>query len=76
MIIFIDSSVLEQLCNPNSTDDLAALENWFERSLIRCTFVTSMVCDYEVRRGLLLTRKQGLIAFTWIRSRLCISDLL
>jgi hypothetical protein len=53
-----------------------ALENWFERSLIRCTFVTSMVCDYEVRRGLLLTKKQGLIVFAWIRSRLCISDLL
>jgi predicted nucleic acid-binding protein len=62
MIIFIDSSVLGQLCNPNTTDNLAALENWFERSLIRSTVVTSMVCDYEVRRGLLLTRKQGLIA--------------
>ena len=62
MIIFIDSNILGQLCSPNYTDDLAALENWFERSLIRSTVVSSMVCDYEVRRGLLLTQKQGLIA--------------
>jgi hypothetical protein len=62
MIIFIDSSVLGQLCNPNSTDYLARLDNWFERSLTRCTVVSSMICDYEVRRGLLLTKKQGLMA--------------
>jgi predicted nucleic acid-binding protein len=62
MIIFIDSNILGQLCSPNSTDDLAILENWFERSLSRCTVVSSMVCDYEVRRGLLLTQKQGIIA--------------
>ncbi len=62
MIIFIDSNILGQLCSPKYTDDLAALENWFERSLIRYTVVSSMVCDYEVRWGLLLTQKQGLIA--------------
>jgi hypothetical protein len=62
MIIFIDSSVLGQLCNTNTTDELNKLDAWFERSLIRTIVVSSAICDYEVRRGLLLAKKQGMTA--------------
>jgi predicted nucleic acid-binding protein len=62
MIIFIDSSILGQLCNTNTTAELANLDAWFERVLIRCIVVSSFICDYEVRRGLLLAKKQGLSA--------------
>jgi predicted nucleic acid-binding protein len=62
MIIFIDSSVLGQLCNTNTTDELNKLDAWFERSLIRTIVVSSAICDYEVHRGLLLAKKQGMTA--------------
>jgi hypothetical protein len=62
MIILIDSSILGQLCNPALTRDLPELERWFDRSLTRSTVVSSMICDYEVRRGLLLAQKRGAIA--------------
>jgi predicted nucleic acid-binding protein len=59
MIIFIDSGILGQLCRPNLGTETLALKNWFDRILIRTTVVSSKVCDYEVRRGLLLAKKQG-----------------
>ncbi len=62
MIILIDSSILGQLCNPTLTRDLPELERWFDTSLTRSTVVSSMICDYEVRRGLLLAQKRGAIA--------------
>jgi predicted nucleic acid-binding protein len=62
MIIFIDSSVLGRLCSTSITDELAELDSWFERSLIRAVVVSSTICDYEVRRGLLLAREQGINA--------------
>jgi predicted nucleic acid-binding protein len=62
MIILIDSSVLGQLCNPTLTSDLPELERWFEKNLTRSTVVSSMICDYEVRRGLVLAKQRGAIA--------------
>jgi predicted nucleic acid-binding protein len=62
MIVFIDSSILGQLCNTNITPELAKLDGWFERVLIRSIVVSSSICDYEVRRGLLLAKKQGMSA--------------
>jgi predicted nucleic acid-binding protein len=62
MIIFLDSSILGQLCSTGVTDELAKLDSWFERSLIRAVVVSSTICDYEVRRGLLLAREQGINA--------------
>jgi hypothetical protein len=63
MIIFIDSSILGQLCNPNSTGDLPELERWFDRILIRSTVVSSTICDYEVRRGLVLAQENRFLPF-------------
>jgi predicted nucleic acid-binding protein len=62
MIIIIDSGVLGQLCRPNLDRETLALKGWFDRALIRANVVSSKICDYEVRRGLLLAQKQGLIA--------------
>jgi hypothetical protein len=62
MIIIIDSGILGQLCRPNLAADTLALKNWLDRMLVRTTVVSSKVCDYEVRRGLFLAKKQGLVA--------------
>jgi predicted nucleic acid-binding protein len=59
---FIDSGVLGQLCRPNLDRETLALKNWFDRVLIHANVVSSKICDYEVRRGLLLAQKQGLVA--------------
>jgi predicted nucleic acid-binding protein len=62
MIILIDSGILGQLCRPNLDRETLALKSWFDRVLIRANVVSSKICDYEVRRGLLLAQKQGLVA--------------
>jgi predicted nucleic acid-binding protein len=62
MIIFIDSGVLGRLCSTNINDELSELDRWFERSLIRAVVVSSTICDYEVRRGLLLAKERGINA--------------
>jgi predicted nucleic acid-binding protein len=62
MIILIDSGILGQLCRPNLDRETLALKSWFERVLIRANVVSSKICDYEVRRGLILAQKQGLVA--------------
>lgn len=62
MIILIDSGILGQLCRPNLEQETLALKNWFDLVLIRSHVVSSHICDYEVRRGLLLAQKQGLVA--------------
>jgi predicted nucleic acid-binding protein len=62
MIIIIDSGILGQLCRPNLDPQTLALKNWFDLMLIRSYVVSSQICDYEVRRGLLLAQKQGLVA--------------
>jgi hypothetical protein len=54
MIILIDSGILGQLCRPNLDRETLALKSWLERALIRTNVVSSKICDYEVRRGLLL----------------------
>jgi predicted nucleic acid-binding protein len=62
MIILLDSGILGQLTNPNLDRDTDPLKKWFDISLIRTNVVTSKICDYEIRRGLLLAQKQGLTA--------------
>jgi predicted nucleic acid-binding protein len=62
MIILIDSGIIGQLCRPNLDRETLALKSWFDRASIRANVVSSKICDYEVRRGLLLAQKQGLVA--------------
>lgn len=62
MIIIIDSGILGQLCRPNLDRETLALKSWFDRMLVRANVVSSKICDYEIRRGLMLAQKQGLVA--------------
>ena len=55
MIVFIDSGVLGKLCNPNPTEETIAVNNWLFSLLSKGIFVvSSYICDYEVRRSLIL----------------------
>jgi predicted nucleic acid-binding protein len=60
MIVFIDSGVLGKLSNPNESPEAIAAERWFFTLLSRGVRVMSSdICDYEVRRGLLLSQRRN-----------------
>lgn len=53
--IFIDSGILGKLCNPNRTEETIAVNNWLFSLLGKGVYVVSShICDYEVRRSLIL----------------------
>ena len=55
MIVFIDTSVLGLLANPNKKGDAADCEQWLLGLLSKgVSVLTSDICDYEVRRSLIL----------------------
>lgn len=55
MIVFIDSGILGKLCNPNSSAEVDAIRDWLYSLLAKGIFVVSSdICDYEVRRSLIL----------------------
>jgi predicted nucleic acid-binding protein len=55
MIVFLDSSVLGKLCNPNSSPETIAVNDWMYSLLAKGVVVaTSHICDYEIRRSLIL----------------------
>lgn len=55
MIVFIDSGILGKLCNPNSSAEVDAVRDWLYSLLAKGIFVvSSQICDYEVRRSLIL----------------------
>jgi len=55
MIVFIDSGILGKLSNPNRTEETIAVNNWLFSLLGKGVYVVSShVCDYEVRRSLIL----------------------
>jgi hypothetical protein len=55
MIVFIDSGVLGKLCNPNRTEETITINDWLFSLLSKGIFVvSSYICDYEVRRSLIL----------------------
>jgi hypothetical protein len=55
MIVFLDSNILGLISNANTAfDESQQCERWFATLSIRgVRFVTSDICDYEVRRGLI-----------------------
>ena len=60
MIIFVDSGVLGKLSNPNPSSDAIAAKDWLFRLLSRSIrVVSSDICDYEVRRGLILSQQKN-----------------
>ena len=55
MIIFIDTGVLGLLANPNKKGQAADCEQWLLGLLSKgVSVLTSDICDYEVRRNLIL----------------------
>lgn len=55
MIVFIDSGILGKLSNPNRTEETIAVNNWLFSLLGKGVYVVSShICDYEVRRSLIL----------------------
>lgn len=55
MIVFIDTGVLGAISSPRKTGDVGECQEWFYGLLARGVYVISSdLCDYEVRRGLLL----------------------
>ncbi|MCL1469877.1 hypothetical protein [Argonema antarcticum] len=60
MIVLLDTGVLGTLCNPNFSQEVYDCQSWLEQLLARGAYVTtSEICNYEVRRGLILARKMG-----------------
>jgi predicted nucleic acid-binding protein len=55
MIVFIDTGVLGAISSPHKTGYVDDYQEWFYRLLARGVYVISSdLCDYEVRRGLIL----------------------
>ncbi|MBO1346715.1 MAG: hypothetical protein EBE86_004650 [Hormoscilla sp. GUM202] len=52
MIVLLDTGILGLVASPHNTGEAKECKQWFEGLLARR--VTSDICDYEVRRGLLL----------------------
>ena len=54
MIIFLDTNTLNYLCNPNAIPESLECEQWLYTYCSRgVLFLTSDICDYEIRRGLI-----------------------
>jgi hypothetical protein len=55
MIVFLDTNILGLISNANiAFDECQQCEKWFTTLLTRgVRFITSDLCDYEVRRGLI-----------------------
>ena len=67
MIVFVDSNTLGLISNPHTdledkkyNPDAENCQRWFANLLRRSVrFVTSDICDYEIRRGLISSIKSG-----------------
>ncbi|MGK7874367.1 MAG: type II toxin-antitoxin system VapC family toxin [Xenococcaceae cyanobacterium] len=59
MIVFLDSGVLGILANPNKIGEANDCEQWLLGLLSKgVSMLTSDICDYEVRRSLILESKR------------------
>lgn len=55
MIIFLDTGVLGILASPNDKQEVINCQNWLYQLTARGVyFISSDICDYEVRRSLIL----------------------
>jgi predicted nucleic acid-binding protein len=60
MLVFLDTNILGVLSNPKQFQEVIGCQTWFERLLARGVyFVSSELCFYEVKRGLILAKKRG-----------------
>lgn len=55
MIVLLDSGVLGVVCNPNPSQEVINCKEWMYNLLAKGVSIkTSVICDYEVRRSLIL----------------------
>jgi len=55
MIVFLDTGVLGLASSPKNSGDVFACKQWLFHLIARGVFVvTSDICDYEVRRSLMV----------------------
>jgi predicted nucleic acid-binding protein len=66
MIVFLDSGILGLVSSPSNISEARECKQWLYQLLARGAYVVSSdICDYEVRRGLMLAsltqpREQGI----------------
>ena len=61
MIVLVDSGILGKLCNPNSSAEVEAAREKLYKLLARGVYiVSSQICDYEIKRKLILNSMRGL----------------
>jgi predicted nucleic acid-binding protein len=59
MIVFLDSGILGLISSPNERSEVTACQNWVLGLLAKGVYIVSSdICDYEVRRSLLLLETQ------------------
>jgi len=55
MIVFIDSSVLGIIANPNKIGEPSKCREWLYKLLSQGVYIcSSEICDFEIRRNLIL----------------------
>ena len=55
MIVFLDTGVLSLLSSPNEREEVLTSQQWLYQLIARSAYVISSdICDYEVRRSLIL----------------------
>ena len=61
MIVFLDSGILGLISSPNERAEVMACQNWVMGLMAKGVYVVSSdICDYEIRRSLLLLETQKL----------------
>ena len=69
-IIFLDSGIIGLVTNPRKQGQSLACEQWMLGLLARgVNIVSSEICDYEVRRNLILEAKVRCTAVAFSSSR-------
>jgi predicted nucleic acid-binding protein len=65
MIVFLDSGILGLISSPNDRAEVTACQNWVFGLLAKGVYIVSSdICDYEIRRSLLLLETQQLTAIS------------
>ena len=68
MIVFLDSGILGLISSPNERAEVTACQNWMMGLMAKGVYVVSSdICDYEIRRSLLLLEAQKLTQVSLMR---------
>ncbi|MDV3000270.1 MAG: hypothetical protein N5P05_001876 [Chroococcopsis gigantea SAG 12.99] len=64
MIVFLDTGVLSLVSSPSERQEVKDSQRWLSGAIARSVYViTSDICDYEVRRSLILEELKGVHAW-------------